>query len=205
MRATAPITVCIGTYGDLDRWGGLAQRAMDSVRHQSLPPSSVRWCHDVALHSARNNAALNADTPWLCFLDADDELDSEYLWAMTQRAEDLDGPALIQPATIGVHPDGHEDANSVLIPTRPLLEGNYLVIGTLIPTELFNRVGCFFEWPCYEDWDLWLRATAEGAAVTACRDAVYRVHVNAGGRNSPDRDHQIAVYNEIRHSHLGRR
>ena len=79
---TAPITVCVGTFGNEQIWSALAHdRAMASVDRQTLPPEHVRWCHGPDLHTARNMAASQSDSEWLCFLDADDELEADCIEA----------------------------------------------------------------------------------------------------------------------------
>jgi glycosyltransferase involved in cell wall biosynthesis len=203
---TAPITVCIGTFGNEQIWSALAHdRAMASVDRQTLPPENLIWCHGPDLHSARNQAAARVRSDWLCFLDADDELDAHYLEAMTRAVTDL-GVAdwLLQPATLGVHPDGHEDPFPVLIPPKPLLDGNFLVIGTLVRRAQFDRLGGFCDFPLYEDWDLWLRCFLDGASISQVPAAIYRVFVNEAGRNSADRATQLRVYHQIRSRHLVR-
>lgn len=211
-RPIAPIGVCIATYGDRSRWAPLAERALASVDRQTTRASFCRWYHGPNLHEARNRAASDVlndvtrlagvRTDWLCFLDADDTLDPGYLEAMARAVDGVDHDALIQPSTLGVYPDGREDPEPVLIPSKPLLDGNYMVIGTLIRTEQFQRLGGFRDWPCYEDWELWIRAWRDGAQLLACPEAVYRVGVNEVSRNNCSRDLQIRTYNAIRGQYL---
>lgn len=172
---------------------------MPSVDRQTLSAENLIWSHGPDLQIARNTTAAAARSTWLCFLDADDELDEHYLEAMTTAIADGDTNRLLQPATLGVYPDGREDPEPVLLPPKPLLEGNYLIIGTVVSAELFRRVGGFHDWPIWEDWDLWLRCWRAGAAVQPVPEAVYRVHVNANGRNNGhDRATQLRIYEEIR-------
>jgi glycosyltransferase involved in cell wall biosynthesis len=207
LDATNSIAVCISTFGDLDRWERTVRTwAMPSVEAQTEPPARVTWCHGPNLQVARNHAARPAgcldDTDWLCFLDADDELDPSFIAAMAAATENLTGDWLLQPATLGIHLDLHEDPHPVVIPRKNLLDGNFMVISTLIHTEQFHRLGGFADWPIYEDWDLWLRAWRDGAQFKAVPDAVLRVHVNPNGRNNGDRASQVRVYNEIRSRYL---
>jgi glycosyltransferase involved in cell wall biosynthesis len=200
MNPTAPITVCVGTFGD-QIWERLAnERALPSAKRQSLRAEAVRWSHGTHLHAARNLAAAEATSKWLCFLDADDELDAGYLEAMTAVVSRIPDSvqALVQPSTLGVHPDGHEDLEPVLIPRKPLLEGNFMVIGTLIRTEQFHRLGGFHDWPIYEDWELWLRAWIDGAIFEAAQKAIYRAHVYDISRNKGPRTMQVDIYNRIK-------
>jgi len=190
----------VSTFGDIATWGHLAStRAIPSALNQTTKPE-VFYNHGETLHEARNLGAEQAQSEWLCFLDADDELDSGYIQAMTRATEHLEGDWLIQPSTRGVV-DGVEDPFPVLIPPKPLIDGNFLVIGTVIRRAQFLRIGGFHAWPLYEDWDLWLRAFLDGAAIRHAEDAIYRVHVNPQSRNNCSRDQQIHTYNAIRAAH----
>lgn len=194
------IGVVVATFGDLDTWGPLAERAVRAAGGQA----PVVWRHDETLAAARNAAAAEMDASWLVFCDADDELDDGYIEAMRrvvydremreQRLLDL----LVQPSTIGVV-DGRVDERAVLIePRRSLLDGNHMVIGTMVRRAQFERVGGFRDLDAYEDWDLWIRCVLDGAAMTSAPDAVYRVHVRAGSRNDLTRQQAVQVYQSIR-------
>jgi glycosyltransferase involved in cell wall biosynthesis len=197
---TESISVVISTFGDPVYWGAVAQRAIRSALSQTIEADGVYYNHADTPHEARNRGAEQANSKWLVFLDADDELDPFYLEAMTRYALDCSGPALIQPATLGVVGD-REDPHPVLIPRKPLLDGNFMVIGTMVQREQFLRVGGFEDWPIYEDWDLWIRCWLDGAELVAGPNAIYRVHVSEGSRNNQDRKLQVAVYNQIRSKH----
>lgn len=108
---------------------------------------------------------------------------------------------LLQPATSYVDEHGNATEPS-LIPAKPLLDGNYLVIGTLVPRRLFLEVGGFTDWPLYEDWDLWLRCTRAGARVAQVPRAVYRAHVRGGSRNRPPLSVQRRYFEEIREQYM---
>lgn len=193
------ISVIIGTFGDEQHWGELANRAAKSAFAQTVKPFEVIHYHRDSLAEARNDGARDATGDWLLFLDADDELDGKFIEAMTHRANGLpDGDRwLLQPATLGVV-DGREDPFPVVIERKPILDGNYLVISTLVKRSLFLEAGGFEDWPLYEDWDLWLRCWSLGAQSVEVPDAIYRINVNPNGRNLPPRDKQIAYYNAIR-------
>lgn len=204
------IAVCIGTFGDYERWATIAtSRAIPSAHNQTAKAAIVRWVHSASLAEARNQAAEHAircyDPEWLCFLDADDELDAGYLAAMDKAASHLNGDFLLQPATLGIHPDGRTDVEPVVIPPKPILDGNFMVIGTLVKAEQFVKVGGFADWPIYEDWDLWIRCSLAGASHQPVPDAIYRVHVNPASRNNGERAEQVRVYNQIRAQYLGSR
>lgn len=196
------ISVIIGTYGDIGHWSELARRAVRSAQAQTFEPEGIYYNHGLSLHEARNEAAERAAGEWLCFLDADDELHPDYLRHMTVAIESssMGWDLLLQPATLGVV-NGREDPVSCVIPKKPLLDGNYMVIGTVVRRSSFLYAGGFRDFPCYEDWDLWIRMALNGARHVAVPLAVYRVHVSQGSRNNGSRDEQVQVYKRIRNEH----
>jgi GT2 family glycosyltransferase len=109
---------------------------------------------------------------------------------------------LYQPSTLGIV-DGLADPAPVLIPSKEsLLEGNWMVVGTMIERGQFLRVGGFRELPAYEDWDLWLRCWRDGAALVQVPDAVYRVHVRQHSRNDLTRSAAVRLFKEIRGAYV---
>lgn len=192
------VGVAVGTFGD-HSWVDLARsRALASVERQSRQPDQVVHVHAATLHEARNAAAAQLATEWVIFLDADDELDQRYVEAMLAGRGDLR-----QPATMGVHPDGREET-PVVIPPKPLMEGNYIVIGAMVRLEQFHRVGGFLDWPAWEDWCLWVRCWMDGAEIAAVPEAVYRVYVAPRGRNVLPRPEALTLYNRMRQYFGGR-
>jgi GT2 family glycosyltransferase len=165
--------VLICSHGD-QRWSDLA-------RERAEPSAGGQGAMEIARAVKR--------ATWLCFLDADDELEHGYLTAMTKAIAPrlLTGRAdctLFAPAlsfvVAGVK-------TSPMIPNQgswPRL--NECVIGTLIHRDLFTEVGGFREFPMYEDWDLWLRCEKAGAEIVHVPDAIYLAHRSAsgGGRNA---------------------
>lgn len=176
------VTVLVATYGD-EVWAELARaRAVRSAEALGVPVVHV---HGESLHDARNKARHQAATEWLCHLDADDELEPGYFEAMSLATADLRAPAVryvrrkqSAPPTVP-QVAGHEHDCTAAC----LIEGNWLVIGTLVRAELVEQVGGWrdFEWS--EDWDLWLRCKLAGASVEAVPAAVYRAHVRPDSRN----------------------
>lgn len=187
------VSVVCSTFGDR-RWVELAEdRAWPSVIAQTAPAHELIHEHAGTLHEARNAGADRATGDWLCFLDADDELDRRYLEAMQQA---IPHGELLQPATTYIGPEGATPPEC--IEARPLLEGNYLVIGTLVPKVVFDRVGGFAPWPLYEDWDLWIRCARAGARIVQVPRAIYRAYVRTGSRNRPSRATQRRYFEAIR-------
>jgi glycosyltransferase involved in cell wall biosynthesis len=196
------ISVVIPTFGDFEVWDLLARRAQASVEAQTRVCELVRH-HADTLQEARNGGAARAGGDLLCFLDADDELDEGYV-AAVERAHDAHGERhLYQPATVGII-GGVQDGEPNIIERRPLLQSNFMVIGTVVEHDLFDTAGGFRDLPVLEDWDLWIRCWLEGAEPVPVPDAVYRIHVRADSRNRPGAQHQ-AAYREITSRYRGRR
>lgn len=191
------VAVIVATFGDLRWWDLAAERAVPSALRE-VAPERVHQVHGATLAEARNLAAAEVGTEWLCFLDADDELEPGYMAAMaaglagwaagSYSGEHGHGPeALLVPAVRYVDGSGRPGRARVLNDGRPLLDINRAVIGTLIPRALFAEAGGFGDWPIYEDWALWLRCEGLGATLVDVPGAVYRAHRRPGSRNAgPD-------------------
>lgn len=183
-------TVIIATHGD-SQWITLAQeRAIPSAQEQGV---SVLHYHGESLHEARNFAASQVDTEWLCFLDADDELAPGYFEAMDKATGDLRAPAVWwrEPGVPSV---------PVTLSNRDIRMWNPCVIGTLIRKETFEDVGGFWGERGYEDWSLFRRAWLAGARIQHVRDAIYIANVSADSRNNTIDDPE-ALCKEIKLSH----
>lgn len=183
-------TVIVATYGD-PKWVTLANaRAVPSAESQGV---AVIQYHGETLAKARNYAASQADTEWLCFLDADDELAPGYFDAMKRASADLRAPAVSWVI------DGVASEPQVLS-GRHIRNVNPCVIGTLIRKSMFDDVGGFWEERAYEDWSLFRRAWLNRASLSHIADAVYVVNVSPDSRNNtvddPDR-----LCKEIKISH----
>jgi len=196
------ISVAIGTFGD-EVWKQTASRAIGSAENQTVSAHDIVHVHADHLHEARNLAADQCRGDWIIFLDADDELDSKYIESMSEKVSSLDSDLwLVQPATLGVV-DGREDPNPVVIPPKKsIMEGNWMVIGTMVARSVFSSVGGFGYFEMYEDWDLWIRCIRFGCQPTVCDNAIYRVHVANNSRNNQSRDLQISTYNQIRKQYI---
>lgn len=195
------ISVLIATHGD-DAWRDLAwSRAYPTAADQA---DEVLVVHepDKTLAQTRNILAGAAFGDYLCFLDADDELEPGYIDRMREafpRFETWiinppDAP-LLAPAVRYVDQNG--SASKAVIPSKgrwPDL--NECVIGTLVWRKLFAAVGGFRELPSLEDYDLWLRCVKAGATIRHVPAAVYRATVRAGSRNSDQ-----SVYHRLRREH----
>lgn len=176
------VTVAVCTFGD-DNWFGLARaRAVPSALDLRVP---VLHVHADTLQNARNEALDRVTSEWVCYLDADDELEAGYFDAMERGTADLRAPSvryvrhdrevLARVPTVA----GHKhpcDADC-------LSEGNWLVIGTVARTDVLREVGGWHDFPVYEDYDMWVRCWQAGATIEAIPQAVYRAHVRPDSRN----------------------
>jgi glycosyltransferase involved in cell wall biosynthesis len=183
-------TVIIATYGD-PKWITVAQeRAIPSTQGQCV---SVLHYHGESLHQARNFAASQVDTEWLCFLDADDELAPGYFEAMDKATGDLRAPA-VSWVENGVATEPR------CLTERNIKNWNPCVVGTLIRKSMFERVEGFWDERAYEDWSLFRRAWLLKAKIEHVPDAIYIAHVRPESRNSTVID-AATLCQEIRISH----
>jgi glycosyltransferase involved in cell wall biosynthesis len=171
------VAVIVATFGEL-RWAELAQRRAKVSAELEEPADLVVFHGGSSIAEARNTAAAMTSTEWLCFLDADDELEPGYLRAMAARQLDR---GLLAPAI-------REVVEGIPGPARVLDDRNMAtlnpcVVGTLIRREIFDLAGGFWTERAWEDWSLFRRAWLLGEEVHHVADAVYRVHVNPSGRN----------------------
>lgn len=168
------VTIIVGTFGD-PSW---AARGHDTAMAAAqAAPTAVIAVHGDTLAQARNAGASTADTEWLCFLDAGDELAPGYLPAMGRATADLRAPELRL-----IHPDGRVEVPYLI--GRNILTINPCPIGTLIRRDLFWAVGGFWEERAWEDWSLFRRCALLGATIGHVLDAVYLAPVDPSGRNS---------------------
>ena len=160
------MTVCIATFGD-SAWSALAKRtALPSAQMQA----PVVMVHGESLAQARNAAAAEADTEWLVFLDADDQLAPGYVDGLGSVG-DLRVPRLFLG---GVEVD---------LTNRNIEHTNPCPVGTAIRKATLADCGGWPEFPAWEDWALFLRASRRGAVI-AHTQAVYLAADNPHGRNS---------------------
>jgi GT2 family glycosyltransferase len=177
------VTVVVATYGD-GKWPRLAlDRAIPSV-----DALGVHWvhCHADTLHDARNGALEMVDTEWVCYLDADDELEPGYFDAMAAGTADVRAPSVRYVLHTGRSREpyipkvaGHHHTCNA----ECLVYGNWLVVGSLIRRHHVIELGGWRDFDWSEDWDLWLRAHLAGLSIEGLPDAVYRAHVRPDSRN----------------------
>lgn len=197
------VSVIIATYGDR-WWEELAlERAFPSAHDQGAHEIIVGHDDRLAIGPVRNVLAKKATGDWLLFLDADDELAPGYIRAMEtayhrEREHDR-GPFLLTPAVAKVRKQRR--SAPTFYPEVDLSVANWLVIGTLIERDLFERVGGFGDYPHgFEDWSVWSKAAKAGAKVVKVPKAVYVQHINPQSKHRvgwKDRRWQVETHQRV--------
>lgn len=174
------VAVVVPIYGDLQFWSTFADRAVHSAFLQTVKATSIIQSAGSGIADSRNKGALlNHDCEFIIFLDADDELDPNYILEMLKGEGDIRVPSVHR-----YYQDGRIDTDQSWYTPKDLMTGNYIVVGAMIRTSLFKQLGGFHDYESLEDWDLWLRAEEAGATFTQCPKAIYKVHKRVGSRNS---------------------
>jgi glycosyltransferase involved in cell wall biosynthesis len=172
--STPDVTIVVGIYGDRSHWDPLAQRAIASAEQQG--PVILSY-HPSRLDYARNEGAAAADTSWLIFLDADDELTPGYVSRMLTGSGDLRWPAVKQD---------WQRRPRLHMPNPNFVLANHMGPGVLIGHDWFDSVGGFDDLPVLEDWDLYIRLYLKGAVMRPCPEAVYLSHDRPHSRNKSE-------------------
>lgn len=178
------VSVIIACHGDI-AWANLAwSRAYPSAFSQSSE-CLVVYEREGSVATARNKGAMEATGEWLVFLDADDELEVGYIDALQAAlAVDPDPHQLLAPRVSYVESGYKQTPKYWHHGVNDIREGNWMVIGTAVHRDTFDRAGGFREWPVYEDWDLWIRCHLQAdARPVRVPEMVYVAHVGQHSRN----------------------
>lgn len=201
------VTIIIASHGDAS-WEELAKtRPLPSAMQQQ---SEVLIGHDPegTRASVRNALAERATGDYLCFLDADDELKPGYVQAMQQayEMEETAEPLLLTPR-VSYIVKGRPRAPKFW-PEVPIWSGNWMVLGTLVSTDMFLALGGWREfsvsdWNEWDDWELWIRCQKAGARPVRVKRAVYIAHQEPTSRhrNLPH-EHKVRWTYEIGRMHF---
>jgi glycosyltransferase involved in cell wall biosynthesis len=196
------ISILIPTSGSAE-WISTARTvAGNSAYGQGAHETLLVHDPDGTIATARNLAAQQATGDWLCFLDADDQLDPMFIAFMQKSISrhPEHWKRLYTPAVSQVR-GGRRTAPS-FFPECSLETGNWLIIGTVISKRLFTGIGGFREHPHgLEDWNLWRRAVRFGAEIVKVKRAIYIAHYNhhsAHHKIRRDRKAYVAAYEAAR-------
>lgn len=181
------VSIVVATF-EGPQWRHLARlrhRALTSARQFGVPV--VDHHGGATLAEARNAALDQVQTEWLIYLDADDELHRDYLTAMGAGSADVRAPrclwmppGMIRTSRRATFPKVTNHQHDCV--GDCLREGNWLVIGAMVRTEIAQKVR-WQDWPVLEDFDFWLRCYVAGATFEAIPGAMYLAHSQRGGRN----------------------
>ena len=175
------ISVLISSFGE-PKWERLARkRAYPSVADQGFHEVLVLHEPDMTLAEVRNANAARATGDYLCHLDADDQLAPGFADAMQTALAGPEGDYLFTPAIR--YGAGKKFSTPRFWPEIEIETGNWMVIGTLVPRNIFESSGGWVEYELYEDWSVWARCLEAGAGIIKVPDAHYMAHVSAGSRN----------------------
>lgn len=178
------VTVIIPVYGDLHKWRDLSRNAYESAIRQyddlGMRFGNIKIAvfegHDI---TECRNKALDIETEYIVFLDADDFLDRAYIFSMLKGTADIRVPSVHRH-----YENGHIDTDQKWYQPKDLMTGNYIVVSAMIRTSLFKQLGGFHDYESLEDWDLWLRAEESGATFEQIPEAILHVNKRIGSRNS---------------------
>lgn len=199
------VSIVIATYGD-SRWREMvSERAFPSTYGQGA--YEVLFEHYPKITSpgpARNELASQASGDYLIHLDADDELAPGYLDAMERANRGTtfyEGKhVLYMPAVTYIIKGKRRPP--LMRPIGDLTQDNFLVIGTMVPRELFLSVGGFSDLPHgFEDWSLFAKCWKAGAEIVQVPRANYIAHVDPNSKHRQgwrDRKWQVEMHNRVR-------
>lgn len=174
------ITCIVASHG-APSWKELGKRAVASAQDQGFDEVMHVHIADATLAQARNRGAELAKSPWLLFLDADDELEPGYGDAM--RAALTEDPCVLYTPAVIYQRNSVRPAPKIW-PRMDFKTGNWCVIGTLISKMVFMGVGGFREYELYEDYALWAMAEKQFMVhVVEVPAAVYVAHYARKSRN----------------------
>lgn len=178
---TLPLTVCIPT---IPRRLNLLNRAVESVKRQTANVKMIVEvdCDKQGAMVTRNKALARVDTPWVAFLDDDDELypdHCELLYDLAVRSdsdvayggftvlgdEEYPQPSPLEYGNLG-DPFNAEE----------LLRGNYIPVTVVAQTKKLIDAGGFqyATGTKFEDYGLWLKLLNTGARFTPWHEATWK-------------------------------
>jgi hypothetical protein len=177
------LSILISTHGS-EEWRRLAlRRAVPSAENQGSHEVLVLHEPKATLAEVRNANAEQATGDFLLYLDGDDELDPGFVEAISQAHAELP-PAVVPLLTPSVsYVRGMTRKQPKIWPEIDIRNGNWMIIGTVVPRDLVLSFGGFREYGWSEDWGFWAMCMEAGATPVKVPEAIYVAHVNHKSRN----------------------
>lgn len=171
------ITVCIATIPPRRKQ---LKRALASVTAQTMQPAAiiVEFDHErTGAAATKNRAAARATTPWLAFLDDDDQFMPHHLETLRGHIDHWvpDLADVVYSIPLCPQLPGDQDPNGrygMPFSEPELRRRSYIQTTSLVRRHLFDLAGGFQlpdrtmpdGSPCpYDDWGLWLAMLDKGA------------------------------------------
>lgn len=175
------ITVAIPTHAGREK---MLSRALDSAFAQTLPPVAVSVAVDVSREGSaatRNRALAAVQTPWVAFLDSDDEFLPQHLELLTACANSSSADVVYSiPEWVGREPAPLRFG--LPFDAAALRLGNYIPVTTLARTEPVKAAGGFQCPPgsIFDDWGAWIAMLDAGAKFVHLPEVTWRWHWHPG-------------------------
>lgn len=190
------LSILISTHGT-EEWRRLAlRRAVPSAENQGAHEVLVLHEPKATLAEVRNANAEQATGDYLLYLDGDDELDPGFVNAIT-RAEAEITPAVVPLLTPSVsYVRGMTRKQPKIWPEMDIRNGNWMIIGTVVPRTVAIAIGGFREYGWSEDWAFWAMCMEAGATPVKVPDAIYIAHVNHKSRNRSKSRQEVLFWHQ---------
>lgn len=161
LEGVPQVTILI-PYHTAREKNGMLKRAIQSAINQTVPVKILpaKDVHRMGAAITRNHGLMLVDTPWVAFLDSDDELDSIHVEHLLRCAEET-GADYVYPwfRVVG----GSDPFPMFFGKPWDNSSPHSTTITILVKTEIAKRIG--FKNVSWEDWDFTLRCISEGVKI----------------------------------------
>lgn len=182
---------------------------VESIKNQTMQPSELIIVHDgcdkcdysypvatnvfrkknFGVARTRGEGVLLSQYEQLLFVDADDCLDEYFIESMVRTKANTKADIIYPNVFLWSNWDSdhpmkngwHESAESIT--HEKMMEYNQVVVSSLIPKVLYQRMGGFKNLPILEDYEFFLRCMDDGATFAKSPQSVLRYRQRENGRN----------------------
>jgi glycosyltransferase involved in cell wall biosynthesis len=199
---------------------------VESVKAQTMSASEIIIVHDACepapvfagtttvvrdthkgVSLSRNEGANLAVSEHLLFLDGDDVLDEHFIEAMVKVKAET-GADIVYPNVllwsywhkeVKLRNAWHESPKKITL--KNMLQYNQIVVTSLVPKELYQKVDGTPNIPLLEDYALWMNCLQTGAVFAKSPASVLRYRQRAGSRLRGNEELKNEWYYRIREEH----